>query len=418
MQKISTVYTTLPTSNEAELLASLAVESRLAACVNIIPTMTSMYIWEDKIEKQSEIILIFKSSTQNVNDLVALIKDNHPYSVPAILVTDVQTTADFFDYIQAQSMKKAVPTEQHTLLSHTLLSENLGDVIHKISNRIKQHGDTPDVTVNTQLEIVEQLSQFEFGRFLLINQGINGYWTHYMLTYPWVKRDVQIMPTSLEQFLLEKAPTILATQQRFEIFLRENQQEVINGAKLACIPSGMMGELLYLNFEAIDSIKLIGIDYDSNALEDAKSLAKQRDLLPVIELHQADAWNMSFHNEFDLISSNGLTIYEPDDKKVTLLYQKFYHALKAGGKLVTSFLTPPPGFSDTTECEWDMKAINQDDLIKQKIIFADVIEAKWQCFRTSAQTKDQLESVGFECIEFIYDSAKLFPTVIARKKPT
>lgn len=306
--------------------------------------------------------------------------------------------------------------EQHTLLSHTVLKENITDAIEKISSRIKQQGDKSDVTVKTQLDILEQLSQFEFGRFLLLNQGINGYWTHYMLIYPWIKRDAQKI-TSLEKFLLEKAPSLLATQERFEIFLQENQRKLKNGAKLACVPSGMMGELLYLNFESIDldSIKLIGIDYDSQALEDAKSLAEQRNLLSPIELHHEDAWKMRFHNEFDLISSNGLNIYEPDDEKVTLLYQKFYDALKEGGKLVTSFLTPPPGFSETAECEWDMTAIVKEDLLTQKIIFSDVIEARWRCFRSTAQTKAQLESVGFEGIEFFYDRAKLFPTVIAYK---
>jgi len=134
----------------------------------------------------------------------------------------------------------------------------------------------------------------------------------------------------------------------------------------------------------------------------------------MVKLHQGDAWKMTFKNEFDLISSNGLNIYEPDDERVTQLYQAFYNALKPGGKLVTSFLTPPPTLSNS--CEWDMAAINQADLLKQKIIFVDILEAKWQCFRTSTQTQLRLESVGFEQIEFIYDKARLFPTVIAYKK--
>ena len=175
----------------------------------------------------------------------------------------------------------------------------------------------------------------------------------------------------------------------------------------------MMGELLYLNFENIDKIQLTGLDYDPNTLNDARSLATKQNRLPMIKLHQGDAWQMTFNNEFDLISSNGLNIYEPDDERVTQLYQRFYNALKPGGKLVTSFLTPPPNLSDS--CEWDMSAINHADLLKQKIIFVDILEAKWQCFRTSEQTQLQLESVGFERIEFIYDKAKLFPTVVAYK---
>jgi uncharacterized protein involved in tolerance to divalent cations/SAM-dependent methyltransferase len=419
MNEISIIYTTVSSNEEAERLAGIAVESKMAACVNIIPDMTSIYQWENKIEKSSECALIFKTAPETKDDLLRCIKDNHPYSVPAILVTNTGTTADFFAYIQAQTLSKKPAIEQQNLLSHAFSTENITVAIQEITSRIKQQGDKPYVTVQTQLEILEQLSQFEFGRFLILNRGINGYWTHYMLTHPWIRGETPINHsleklTSTEQFLLESAPSILATQQRFEIFLQENQKEVNNGAKLACIPCGMMGELLYLNFENIDKIQLTGLDYDPNTLNDARSLATKQNRLPMIKLHQGDAWQMTFNNEFDLISSNGLNIYEPDDERVTQLYQGFYNALKPGGKLVTSFLTPPPNLSNS--CEWDMSAINQADLLKQKIIFVDILEAKWQCFRTSAQTQLQLESVGFERIEFIYDKAKLFPTVVAYKK--
>jgi hypothetical protein len=66
--------------------------------------------------------------------------------------------------------------------------------------------------------------------------------------------------------------------------------------------------VLYLNFENIETIQLIGLDYDPDTLNDAESLAAKQNLRPMITLHQADAWQMTFHNEFDLISSNGLNI--------------------------------------------------------------------------------------------------------------
>ena len=114
-----------------------------------------------------------------------------------------------------------------------------------------------------------------------------------------------------------------------------------------------------------------------------------------------------------MISSNGLNIYEPDDQKVTQLYKAFYDALKPGGKLVTSFLTMSPQMSD--QFEWNMSEINQDDLLLQKTIFADIIQSKWQCYRSTQKTQQQLESRGFKDIHFIYDRAKIFPTVVAVK---
>lgn len=309
--------------------------------------------------------------------------------------------------------------EKTRLISHTTSPDILDDIIQKTSQRIKQEGDKPYATVTFQLDLLTQLNQFDLGRYLLQNKGINGYWTHYILTYPWFgkktgKNNRGEPLTPLEQFLLERAPIILATQQRFNIFLKENQKQVHSNTKLASIPCGMMGELLYLDYKNISHIDLIGIDYDDHALEDAQTLAKQRDVLDAVKLYQQDAWDLKFENEFNLVSSNGLNIYESDDEKVEALYQQFHKALKPHGKLVTSFLTPPPTM--TKHCEWDFSEVNQDDLLLQKIVISDIVGAKWQCYRSSEQTYHQLKSVGFENIEFIYDAAKIFPTVIAYKK--
>src|SRR3990167_2354676 len=291
------------------------------------------------------------------------------------------------------------------LLSHEISPQQFDARYEKTKERIIQTGDLSYVTVEKQLSLLGQLGQFDFGRFLLQNQGLNGYWTHYALMHPRKKQEKSF--SDLEMFMLERAPVVRATQERFDIFLRENQKEVQNNAKLASVPCGMMGELLYLDYQDIHSIQLAGIDYDAKTLEDAKNLAGQNNLSRFLNLYQKDAWNLNITNEFDLISSNGLNIYESSDEKVTKLYQQFYDALKPNGKLVTSFLTE--------SSEWDSKKINQDDLLLQKIIFADIIQSKWQSYRSTQKTKEQLTSVGFKDINFINDSAKIFPTVVAVK---
>jgi len=63
-----------------------------------------------------------------------------------------------------------------------------------------------------------------------------------------------------------------------------------------------------------------------------------------------------------------------------------------------------------------MSKIDQHHLLLQKIIFSDIIDAKWQCYRSSEQTYNQLKAVGFSDIQFIYNLSKMFPTVIAYKK--
>lgn len=296
------------------------------------------------------------------------------------------------------------------IISHATAPLSIEDTLDMISARIRQAGDKPHVTVERQLALLQELSDFEFGRFLLQNQGVNGFWTHYMLTHPWYHSEPL---TRLEDFLLTRAPTMLATRQRFNIFLNENQMRVKPGAHLACIPCGMMGELLYLDFSNTPDVRLTGFDYDEDALAHGAKLARERNIISNTHFIQQDAWRLTMNNAFDLISSNGLNIYEPDDSKVVTLYQHFYNALKPGGKLVTSFLTHPPTLAD--HCEWDMTRINKDDLLTQRIIFADIIQAKFQCYRTSAQTEAQLTSAGFTNIQFIADDAHIFPTVTAYK---
>ena len=116
-------------------------------------------------------------------------------------------------------------------------------------------------------------------------------------------------------------------------------------------------------------------------------------------------------NGYDIITSNGLNIYQPNDEKVIDLYKKFYQALKPGGILITSFLTPPPSIS--TESTW--KNFDLSDALKQKVLFSDIIQVNWQTFRTEAQTRLQLAKAGFKTIEFINDSCSIFPTVTAIK---
>ena len=82
------------------------------------------------------------------------------------------------------------PTIENTrLLSHSPSSVTIESIVKNIADKIQSQGDKAHVTVKYQLELLNQLSQFELGRFILQNRGVNGYWTHYILTYPWRKKE-------------------------------------------------------------------------------------------------------------------------------------------------------------------------------------------------------------------------------------
>ena len=55
-------------------------------------------------------------------------------------------------------------------------------------------------------------------------------------------------------------------------------------------------------------------------------------------------------------------------------------------------------------------------MAKQRALFAEIIQVKWNTFRSEALTRSQLETAGFSDLEFIYDSQGMFPTVVAKKQ--
>ena len=83
------VLSTFPADQDASTLARTLVEERLAACVNVLPPMASIYRWEGAIEQATEHQLVIKTSASRVSELKARIAELHPYEVPEVLVLPV-----------------------------------------------------------------------------------------------------------------------------------------------------------------------------------------------------------------------------------------------------------------------------------------------------------------------------------------
>jgi len=73
----------------AEALAEQIVETRLAACVQILPQMTSIYWWEGKVEKEPEFLLLIKTLPEKWGELLDFITENHSYKIPEIVSIDI-----------------------------------------------------------------------------------------------------------------------------------------------------------------------------------------------------------------------------------------------------------------------------------------------------------------------------------------
>ncbi len=77
--------TTTPDKAEAERLADVIISSRLAGCVQILPQMTSVYLWEGAVQKEPEHLLLIKTLNSKFEELRELIANSHSYEVPEIV---------------------------------------------------------------------------------------------------------------------------------------------------------------------------------------------------------------------------------------------------------------------------------------------------------------------------------------------
>ena len=288
------------------------------------------------------------------------------------------------------------------------------DISTKLEEIISNLTKIEDKALSKELiELAKELSQSELGKFLITNSGFNGYWTDVVVTYP-DGTYPHIKWSSLERTILEKFPVVLATQERFRLFREALQKTIKDEITMASIPCGLMRDLLQLDYSKVRNFKLFGIDLDQDSLTQAKQMAEKYKLSSKCEFKQLDAWDLSEKEQADVISSNGLNIYEPDENKNVELFKSFYSYLKPDGTLITSFLTPPP--SAGSACEWDFSKINQEHLTMQGKIYMAILQVKFQCYSSSDVIKTQMKKAGFDKIEIMYDKAKIFPMVTASKR--
>jgi len=91
MERIVFVYTTYPSTVEAEQVGRALIERNLAACVNILPGMISYYRWEGSIERGEETVMIIKTRASQAERVSTVVKEMHSYSMPAILVIPIES---------------------------------------------------------------------------------------------------------------------------------------------------------------------------------------------------------------------------------------------------------------------------------------------------------------------------------------
>lgn len=102
--RVLLIYTTFETTDEARAAGGKLVDARLAACVNILPGMISIYEWEEQRQEAGEVVMIVKTRAKCLEEALELLKSVHPYETPALIVIEpVRTDPDFQKWICDQT---------------------------------------------------------------------------------------------------------------------------------------------------------------------------------------------------------------------------------------------------------------------------------------------------------------------------
>lgn len=111
--EIRIVYMTAGNVDEASRIAKALVQQRLAACVNIIDGMRSVYEWKGTLQEEREVVMIAKTHADCFPDLVKAVKEMHSYDCPCIVGLDVSGGNNaFLDWIRAQVGPESVKNDE------------------------------------------------------------------------------------------------------------------------------------------------------------------------------------------------------------------------------------------------------------------------------------------------------------------
>jgi len=96
------IYATFPDPEAALQLGRDMVEKGLAGCVNVLPVMTSVYLWKGETETAEEAVLIAKLAAEGADRAISFILANHPYDTPAVLVLPVIAgSKSYLDWVRS-----------------------------------------------------------------------------------------------------------------------------------------------------------------------------------------------------------------------------------------------------------------------------------------------------------------------------
>ena len=102
---VSLIYSTFGNIEDARKTGRTLIEQKLVACVNIIPTIESIYRWQGKIEEDHECVMIAKTSDKNIEKTIQKIHELHTYDVPDIIALPLKSgLKEYLQYIEDETL--------------------------------------------------------------------------------------------------------------------------------------------------------------------------------------------------------------------------------------------------------------------------------------------------------------------------
>ena len=103
------IYSTFPSADAAEAVGRVLVERQLAACVNILPGMTSIYRWEGAIARESEAVKIIKTRKSLSETVIAAVGPMHPYANPALVEIEISGGSQaYVDWLMGETRPSVI----------------------------------------------------------------------------------------------------------------------------------------------------------------------------------------------------------------------------------------------------------------------------------------------------------------------